>query len=112
MAKTLRNQSPARQGFTAPLPLLHSRKRQREQAGIQSLEAGLDVLKRMIGAARPMKLRDIAAATGMSPSKAHRYLVSLCRSGLIAQGPGDAEYRLGPYALEMAVACLNSLRPV
>jgi DNA-binding IclR family transcriptional regulator len=93
---------------------LHKRKtaRGRRQAGIQSLETGLEMLKTMVGAARPMKLKDIAAARRMSASKAHRYLVSLCRSGLLAQGPGDAEYRLGPYALDMAVACLNSLRPV
>lgn len=43
---------------------------------------------------------------------AHRYMVSLCRSGLVSQENSDAEYRLGPYALEMSIACLNSLRPV
>lgn len=59
-----------------------------------------------------MKLKDIAAASKMTASKAHRYMVSLCRTGLVAQDAADAGYRLGPYALEMAIACLNSLRPV
>lgn len=30
----------------------------------------------------------------------------------MTQEAGDAEYRLGPYALEMSIACLNSLRPI
>ncbi|WP_436842322.1 helix-turn-helix domain-containing protein [Streptomyces cyaneofuscatus] len=35
----------------------------------------------------PMSLTQIAAASGMQPSKAHRYLVSLARVGLVAR-PG------------------------
>jgi DNA-binding IclR family transcriptional regulator len=86
--------------------------RKKSQAGIQSLESGLALLKTLVAAARPMKLKDLASASRMSASKAHRYMVSLCRSGLVSQDAGDAEYRLGPYALEMSIACLNSLRPV
>jgi len=112
MAKIVRYQGPGRRGLAAPLAALHPRKRRSAQAGIQSLEAGLEVLKRMVEAARPMKLKDIAAEAGMSASKAHRYLVSLSRAGFVVQEPGEAQYRLGPYSLEMAVACLNSLRPV
>jgi DNA-binding IclR family transcriptional regulator len=39
-------------------------------------------------------------------------MVSLSRTGLVTQDAADAEYRLGPYALEMAIACFNGLRPV
>jgi DNA-binding IclR family transcriptional regulator len=114
MRKPARNQSLAPRGFAAPLPPLQPRKkaRGRRQAGIQSLETGIEVLKRLVAASAPMKLKDIASASKISASKAHRYMVSLCRSGLVAQGSQDAAYRLGPYALEMAIACLNSLRPV
>lgn len=96
-----------------PLTALHRTKRRarRPQTGIQSLEAGLGVLQTLVSAGRPVKLRDLAAAAGMSPSKAHRYLVSLSRSGLAAQ-EADGAYRLGPYALDMALACLNSLQPI
>ena len=101
-------------GFAAQLSALQVKKKRarRGQAGIQSLETGIDLLKALVAAARPMKLRDLAAQSGMSASKAHRYLVSLCRAGLVAQEAGAAQYRLGPYALEMAIASLNSLRPV
>lgn len=118
MAKTTTNQAIAaslRKGLGHPLSALQVKKkarRPRSQAGIQSLENGIDLLKTLVAAARPMKLKDIASASKISPSKAHRYMVSLGRAGLVAQDAEDAEYRLGPYALEMAIACLNSLRPV
>jgi DNA-binding IclR family transcriptional regulator len=81
-------------------------------AGIQSFENGVALLKILLDSGRPMKLKDVAAAGRMSASKAHRYLVSLCRSGFVAQEAQAGEYRLGPYALEMALACFNSLRPI
>lgn len=93
------------------VPLQRKERRRRVQAGIQSLETGLALLRTLVDAARPLKLKDIAGAAGMSASKAHRYMVSLCRSELVAQN-ADASYRLGPYALDMSLACLNSLKPV
>jgi DNA-binding IclR family transcriptional regulator len=110
-----RNQDVAHlSGWSAALALQGKKRppRRRRQAGIQSLETGIVLLRALVAAAAPMKLKDVAAAARMSPSKAHRYMVSLCRTGLVAQEAADAEYRLGPYALEMALACLNSLRPV
>lgn len=87
------------------------RRRARRQVGIQSVEAGIGVLKVLVGAGRPMKLKDIAALTRMSASKVHRYMVSFCRTGLVEQDD-RAGYRLGPYALEMAIASFNALQPV
>ena len=107
-----RNQRLGPPGLAAQLSALQTKKKARRQAGIQSLEAGIEVLKTLVSASAPMKLKDIASASKMSASKAHRYMVSLCRTGLVAQETTDTEYRLGPYALEMAIACLNSLRPV
>lgn len=109
--------APRLSGLASPLAALQPdkrarRPRARSQTGIQSLESGIGLLKALVAAARPMKLRDIASASKMSASKAHRYMVSLCRAGLVVQEMADAEYRLGPYAMEMAIACLNSLRPV
>jgi DNA-binding IclR family transcriptional regulator len=112
MAKRAADQRLGPRTFAAPIAALQPKKRARRQAGIQSLEAGIEVLKALVAASAPLKLKDIASASKMSASKAHRYMVSLCRSGLAAQEAEDAAYRLGPYALEMAVACLNSLRPV
>lgn len=86
--------------------------RKQAAAGIQSFENGVEVLKILVAAGQPMKLKALAGAARMSASKAHRYLVSLCRSGFVAQEAQAGEYRLGPYALEMALACFNSLRPI
>lgn len=118
MNKSAANQRSRRrapqQGLAAQLAALQVRKKRarHRQAGIQSLEAGINLLRTLVDAGRPMKLKDIAAARGMSPSKAHRYLVSLCRTGIAAQDSDHPVYRLGPYALEMAITCLNSTRPV
>ena len=113
-AKTARGQpaQPARVLALAAAPRPRTLQRKKAAAGIQSFENGVELLKIMVAAGRPLKLRDLAAASRMSASKAHRYLVSLCRSGFVAQDAHAGEYRLGPYALEMALACFNSLRPI
>jgi DNA-binding IclR family transcriptional regulator len=57
----------------------------------------LDVLG---AAAGPLMLRDLAAAAGMSAAKAHRYLVSFQRLGLVLQDAATTRYDLGPAALQ------------
>jgi DNA-binding IclR family transcriptional regulator len=114
---TLTPAGGAYRGLGAQLTALQSaksrtRRRARRPAGIQSVEAGIGVLKVLVDGGRPMKLKDIAALTRMSSSKAHRYMVSFCRTGLVEQDDRDSTYRLGPYALEMAIACFNLLEPV
>ncbi|MCE1187338.1 MAG: helix-turn-helix domain-containing protein [Rhodocyclales bacterium] len=69
--------------------------------GVQSLEVGMDLLKVMVRGQRSMMLKDIAAAAGMPASKAHRYLVSLIRAGLVEQDPLSSRYHLGPFALNL-----------
>jgi DNA-binding IclR family transcriptional regulator len=48
----------------------------------------------------------------MSPAKAHRYLVSYQRLGLVTQGDGDTRYDLGPAALKLGLATLSRLDAV
>lgn len=64
--------------------------------GIQSVELAMDVLQAVGNGRGPMTLSAIAAASGMQPSKAHRYLTSLCRVGLLARPPRATTYDLGP----------------
>ena len=71
-----------------------------QQDGIQSLETGLDIFKALHEMGRPVELSELAAALKMHRSKLHRYLVSLVRTGLVAQD-GDRRYRSGPYALQL-----------
>ena len=77
--------------------------------GVQSLEVGMGILKAMVFGKRSMMLKDIAAAADMPPSKAHRYLVSLIRSGLVEQDPLTSRYNLGPYALNIGLVAIDRL---
>lgn len=77
--------------------------------GVQSLEVGMGILKAMATGKRSMMLKDIAASAEMPPSKAHRYLVSLIRSGLVEQDPLTSRYNLGPFALNLGLVALDRL---
>ena len=77
------------------------------RAGIQSVEVGfalLDVLARAPGA---LMLRDLAAQAEMSAAKAHRYLVSFQRLGLVVQDASSTRYELGPATLRLGLATLS-----
>lgn len=56
-----------------------------------------------------MHLGDIAKAADLQPSKAHRYLVSLCRSDIVEQDPVDGKYDLAGGAIELGLAAQNRL---
>jgi len=77
--------------------------------GVQSLEIGMSILRAMVNGQRSMMLKDIAAAAGMPPSKAHRYLVSLIRAGLVDQDPMTSRYDLGTFALNLGLVALDRL---
>ena len=57
-------------------------------------------------------LRDLAAKAGMSAAKAHRYLVSFQRLGLVMQDTGTTRYDLGPTALKLGLASLARIDAV
>ena len=56
-----------------------------DKRGIQSIEVGGQLLRALVRSGEPMMLRDLAAAAGMPPAKAHPYLVSFARLGLVEQ---------------------------
>src|SRR6202790_2681092 len=76
------------------------------RSGIQSIEVGFRLLEVLTAERRAMMLRDLALAAGMSAAKAHRYLVSFLRLGLVAQDPVNGRYELGGFALQMGLARL------
>lgn len=82
------------------------------RAGIQSVEVGFELLQALSQASGALMLRDLAAAAGMSAAKAHRYLVSFQRMGLVMQDPVSTRYDLGPAALRLGLASLNRLDAV
>lgn len=77
--------------------------------GIQSIEVGGRLLEALVAHGAPMMLRDLAAAGGMPAAKAHRYLVSFIRMGLVEQSTETGHYDLGGFALRLGLASLARL---
>ncbi len=82
------------------------------QRGIQSIEVGGQLLHALAHAGRPLPLKDLAAAAGMAAAKAHPYLVSLGKIGLVEQDRSSGRYGLGPLALQLGLISLQQADPV
>lgn len=83
-----------------------------DQRGIQSVEVGGQLLKALAEGDGPMMLRDLARNAGMSAAKAHPYLVSFMRVGLVEQDRASGRYELGSLALQIGLASMRRLDPV
>ena len=83
-----------------------------DRHGIQSVEVGFRLLRVLAATNRPMMLRDIAKGAGMPAAKAHRYMVSFLRIGIVEQDASSGRYDLGAYALELGLSGLGRLDPV
>ncbi len=82
------------------------------QRGIQSIDVGMRLLAVLAEATEALPLKELAARAGMSAAKAHAYLVSFGRAGMIEQDAASGRYDLGPLALRLGLASLNRLDPV
>jgi len=82
------------------------------QRGIQSVEVGGRLLLALADVGRPMALKDLAQAAGMSPPKAHPYLVSFGKLGLIVQDAATGHYGLGPLAMQLGLISLQQFDPL
>lgn len=80
--------------------------------GIQSIEVGGQLLLALAHHGRPLALKDLAREAGMGPAKAHPYLVSFQKIGLVEQDGGSGRYGLGPLALQMGLISLQQYDPV
>ncbi len=83
-----------------------------DRQGIQSVEVGFRLLRVLAATNRPMMLRDIAKGAAMPAAKAHRYMVSFLRVGIVEQDASSGRYDLGAYALELGLSGLGRLDPV
>jgi DNA-binding IclR family transcriptional regulator len=77
--------------------------------GIQSVEAGYRLLELIAASAGPMSLTALAAGAGMATSRAHLYLTSFLRLGLVARATPGGLYDLGPAALQLGLAAISHL---
>lgn len=85
---------------------------EKERRGIQSIEVGGQLLLALGAHGRPMPLRDLARTAGMLPGKAHPYLVSFGKLGLVTQDAVSGHYWLGPTAIQLGLVSLKMLNPV
>ena len=77
--------------------------------GIQSVEVGIALLRALQEAPGALTLTAVSEAASMPASKAHRYLASYVRAGLVRQDPITRRYELGPFALSLGLAALSQL---
>lgn len=62
--------------------------------GIQSLELGINILIKIAEEDKPLSITEISDLCGISKSKLHRYLTSLCRTGFL-QRDSSLQYSIG-----------------
>lgn len=84
----------------------------KDPRGVQSVEVGIGILFAFLSVPEPLKLRDIADLTGVSPAQAHTYLVSFRRLGLVSQDEETGRYCLGKMAIDLALARMQSFDPL
>ncbi|MFZ6719177.1 IclR family transcriptional regulator [Undibacterium sp. Ji49W] len=84
----------------------------KERRGIGAIEVGGLLLNALVSSGRAMSLGDLARESGMPASKAHAYLVSFGKLGLIQQDAVTGAYQLGPFALQMGLVSLQQMSPV
>ncbi|GAB7386947.1 IclR family transcriptional regulator [Bacillaceae bacterium] len=76
--------------------------------GIQSLELGIEILKKIAQAGKPLTITEIANLCGMSKSKLHRYLTSFCRTGFLVKSP-ELRYSLGTELILLGLKASESI---
>lgn len=80
-----------------------------ERGGVQSVEVGIRVLCALADSGGEQSLGRIAERAGMPPAKAHRYLASLSRAGVVERSDTSNRYVLGGLALRIGLVALSRL---
>ena len=76
--------------------------------GIQSIEVGMDILKKISEAGKPLSITEIAILCDTSKSKLHRYLTSFVRTGIVEKNQ-DAKYILGTEIIRLGLVASRKL---
>lgn len=80
-----------------------------DRTGVQSIEVGMPLVLALARRGSATQLTSLAAAAGMTASKAHKYLISFIKVGLVRQDGANGLYDLGPTALELGLDALRRL---
>jgi DNA-binding IclR family transcriptional regulator len=75
--------------------------------GIQSLELGINILKKIGAADKPQSISEIADLCEISKSKLHRYLTSFCRTGFLKRD-SSLHYSIGPDLITIGINASKS----
>jgi DNA-binding IclR family transcriptional regulator len=78
-----------------------------EQASNRTVVFGLQLLKVVTDARKPIALTEVASRMAISPSRAHRYLASLCQAGFVKKDQDSGRYDVGPGAIELGIAAAS-----
>lgn len=81
----------------------------KQQRGVNSIETGIAILRALADAGHPCTLKQIATACAITPSKAHGYLVSFLRAGMVSQDSETSKYGFGRDALLIGLSALQQL---
>ena len=79
--------------------------------GIGSLEIGLRILNIIAQSPKPPTLKSLSDQLSHSPSRLHKYLVSLLRMEYITQINGS-QYALGKASLTLGIASIKKIDPI
>jgi DNA-binding IclR family transcriptional regulator len=101
---------PSKSPPVTPAPA--ARLRDSDSRGIQSIEVGGRLLLALAHHGQPLPLKDLAREAEMTPGKAHPYLVSFIKLGLVERETEGGRYGLGPLALQMGLIGLQQYDPV
>lgn len=82
------------------------------QRAIQSVEVGGRLLLALAAHPLPMSLKELSARAALPSSRAHPYLVSYGRLGLVTQDAASGRYGLGPAALQLGLTALHQFDPI
>ena len=80
-----------------------------KSVGIQSVEVSAALLRALAETSGPMTLTSLAKQARMSLSKAHKYLASFIRIGLVRQDSVSGRYMLGRFAAELGFAAMRNI---
>ena len=76
---------------------------------VKSIEVGFRLIRALEALDGYRPLKEIAAAAGMSASKAYLYLASFADEGLVHQNPETGHYGLGPFATQIGLSAIRQL---
>lgn len=75
--------------------------------GVKSIDVGMSLVFELAHHQHAMSLKELSGNAKMTPGKAHRYLISFLRTGIVSQIPDTHLYELGPAAMHLGLVAMG-----